>query len=119
MLCAWCGVAWSGVWEVEKVVHGKVENMYMFVQHLSLCCLHPHWRPHSHTPYPLTPHPHTRSSQEVVVLENKSAQAATAEILHDHSIPSLVSKDLVTVLPDQLKTKLPAEQLVAAVAGSA
>ncbi len=56
----------------------------------------------------------TKNTQEVVVLENKSAQDATAEILHDHSIPSLVSKDLIEVLPDHLKTKLPAEQLVAA-----
>jgi hypothetical protein len=38
--------------------------------------------------------------QEVVVLEAKSARAATAEILEAHSIPAAVSKDLADLLPE-------------------
>lgn len=38
--------------------------------------------------------------QEVVVLETKSARAATTEILEAHSIPAAVSKDLSDLLPD-------------------
>lgn len=41
-----------------------------------------------------------QSMQEVVVLEAKSARAATMEILEAHSIPAAVSKDLADLLPE-------------------
>lgn len=54
-------------------------------------------------------------AQEVVVLDNKAAQESTTAILQDHSIPSLVSKDLLDVLPESLRNPARAEAAVAAV----
>lgn len=56
--------------------------------------------------------------QEVVVLENKVTQETTVAILQDHSIPSIVSKDLVDVLPESLLNQLRPEAAVAAVAAA-
>ena len=48
---------------------------------------------------PLTPFSPARLLQEVLVLETATAVAATQEILLLHSIPNVVSKDLLDVVP--------------------
>lgn len=62
---------------------------------------------------------HDAAPQEVVVLENKVAQDSTMAILSDHSIPSVVSKDLLDVLPESLRSPSRPEAAVAAVAANA
>lgn len=53
------------------------------------------------------------------MLENKVAQDSTMAILSDHSIPSVVSKDLLDVLPESLRSPSRPEAAVAAVAANA
>ena len=48
-----------------------------------------------------------RAVQEVIILESAAARAATEEMLQLHSIPNIVSKDLLDLLPS---TQQPQQQ---------